>query len=369
MCEYILCLGAGWQQVETIKALVLNGYKVLAVDVDKKAPGLEICEKYIAVDIKDSYTISKSILDAGYKIRCVIAPINDVGQKSGFEIAQFFSIPGPCVSASIYSNSKVAIKLKLSEFYLSSSYIILNSFTEYEEHLSFFKSDDKYICKPSASAGSRGIQIYNGEDINREQFENAKKKALFFSNDGFAIFEKYIDGDEYSIESFTSFKGVHQTLVISRRILEGVSATRIQSIPYDSVAYQKLSEFSKKILTKLEYSLGPSHIEVRISKSGDIFPIDIGLRGGGFWVADRMVARTVGENLGLLQVRAMLCKEFVIENLNKSKKLLLYDADDRAEIKKQGFQLIDRIEFKKNNDLNLIGTDSDRASSEYWEMI
>lgn len=130
------------------------------------------------------------------------------------------------------------------------------------------------VLKPATGAGSRNITFLSPEsdvtpfasDLEREQY----------------ILEEFVEGDEYSIETFT-FDSKTQLIAVTEKLIDPGSFVEIghqtpARIPAE--LYQRLASGVAELMARVGHSFGPGHTEVKINARG-IYLIETHCRYGG----------------------------------------------------------------------------------------
>ena len=370
--KYILSIGAGWQQNETIKELQQTGYKVLSIDGDKNAPGFQYSEEYEIIDIRNSDEIIKFINN--FDLLCAIAPNNDIGQKICSLINQKFSLPGISLVHAKLSSNKSLWRSKLDLNNINQpSYFYFSSYQEFINKLKInIKSINKVVIKPNDGSGSRGVFFLNHPFKNKFLKKNIQT-CINNSYSKMCVCEEFIDGTEYSVEIFTNNYGIHKILLVSKRHMgEGASAIAIEEININNNFEMKLQKLVNTILDIFDYKIGLTHLEI-IEHDGDFFPIDIAFRGGGYWVSDKLLRRRISKNINVLLVNALLNFDTEINFSSLPNAVLVYPRNsyNSQEIKKLingNLNKVDHMYFDPSNKIS-DDSDSSRHGIELWEKL
>ncbi len=148
------------------------------------------------------------------------------------------------------------------------------------------KVDFPCVVKPITGSAKQGVKFCSSIVELDECVEYAKT----VSED--VMIEEYVDGDEYSVESL-SFHGEHHIIQITRKVTTGhphfVELEHHQPGILDPLLYSKVEEVVKRILTKVDFENGASHIELKVNPKG-IYLIEINPRGGGDHISDTLVS-------------------------------------------------------------------------------
>ena len=155
-------------------------------------------------------------------------------------------------------------------------------------------SPKRYPCvvKPTIGAAKKGVSFV----ANIQDFRNAIKYAQVKSDDKILI-ESYIEGREISIESI-SFEGQHFVIQITDK--DGTGAPHFVELGHHQPAsltknlQEKVKSVVPKILDKVHYMNGASHIEMKIDNNNELFLIEINPRGGGGEISNQLVFLSTG---------------------------------------------------------------------------
>lgn len=143
------------------------------------------------------------------------------------------------------------------------------------------------VVKPVTSSGKRGVSFVG----NEKSFDKAVKYALEASASGVLV-EKCVDGDEISIEAL-SYEGKHQVIQITDKQNSGaphfVEIGHHQPSMLPSPVKDAIRNVVPEILSAIGFTDGPSHIEMRVSKRGDLYLIEVNPRGGGDEISNTLV--------------------------------------------------------------------------------
>jgi biotin carboxylase len=152
--------------------------------------------------------------------------------------------------------------------------------------------------KPRRGVASKGVKLLTTLDHLQRYVAAAKSKALLEK----LIFEKYIDGDEFSIEAFT-LEGTTKIYSITQKY-------NIDAVEFDFGFCNGLAqrygpvcqEAIDLLFARLEVRTGPTHTEVKIDAHGTVRVIETHTRVAGDFVPE-MVRVISGVDLYALTVR------------------------------------------------------------------
>lgn len=154
------------------------------------------------------------------------------------------------------------------------------------------------VAKPRSNTASKGVQLLKDMDALTRYVELARAKSALTR----IIFEKFIDGDEYSLEAFT--------LAGETRIYSITQKTNVNFVELDFGFSSEISERHgavcaealDQLLTCLGIGNGPTHTEVKIGSDGVVRIIETHARVAGGHIPE-MVRAVTGVDLYALTVQ------------------------------------------------------------------
>lgn len=189
----IMILGAGPEQVEAIEIAKNLGLKVIAVDGNPNAQGLEIADIGIAEDIKD---VNKMVeIGQEYEIDGVMTHAVEIPQIVA-EVAKKLNLPRiePEVA------ERATDKLKRIKCFKENGVSCAN----FESAKNLQEAQEKAekigfpcVFKPVDKAGARGVIKVN----SLKEVKNAYEHALNNTDKNIILIEEYLEGKEISTES------------------------------------------------------------------------------------------------------------------------------------------------------------------------
>ncbi len=149
--------------------------------------------------------------------------------------------------------------------------ITLTSVSQIREFYS--QSSTGIVVKPRAGLGSRQIfQIHSTQQLEAAVLDletEISKGSQAFGGLGY-IAEEFLEGNEYSIESF-SIDGQHYPITVTQKYKNQADAVEIgHAMPANISELQRSETFTfiSKVLTELGVTDGPAHSEVFLTPSG-----------------------------------------------------------------------------------------------------
>lgn len=340
MNKKLLVIGAGLAQIDAIKKAVDMGYHVLASDGSPDAPGLKIAHEGRVIDVKDVKDTLAWAREA--KIDGVISYASDITLPAVLAVREALGLPGlgrmPMeVGMDKSRQRKIFKEKKLPQ----PDFEIIEKEDELKNAVK--KIGLPLVIKPVDNAGSRGVSVVEKPEQTLPAYftarENSEKKAV--------IIEGFIEGTELTVEGF-SVNGTHHILAISDKFKpEGSYRVATQlSYPADisSEREKEIINLMKAVYDAASIDNTPTHSEIILSPSGPRI-IEIGCRGGGFFVFTRVVEAASGYDIVANWTR--LCANDPVEEVKILKRgvvLGFYAAKPGRLVSVRGFHEAQAIE-------------------------
>lgn len=147
-----------------------------------------------------------------------------------------------------------------------------------------------YVLKPIKGAAKKGVNFVDESSVHNINIPEDIKDAIFMA-------EKYIEGQEYSIETI-SFRNQHKIVQITEKIGTGaphfVELQHHQPGMLSDVASKKLIRLIPEILSSIGYINGAAHIEIKVDSNDNVFLIEVNPRGGGGEISSQLVQLSTG---------------------------------------------------------------------------
>lgn len=303
----LVFIGAGKWQTGGIKASKSLGYKTIGFDGDHKAFGGEFCDQFFAVDVKDSEKIAHTLDENGICPDGIIAYCSEIGMKTAAHLRERFNLPGPGVAMTDLLTHKDLQRKALRESGIDDVKCFEVSGPEQVPEV-MKELSLPVIVKPTDSSGSRGVT-----KVERQaELMEAVTGAFTHSHSQKILIEEFIEGIEYTVESFTvngetSVIAVteKQKLPRSRGTVSIALKSPVNHLPSIKAAADKVRSYFKHI----NYPWGAGHSEVMIRPDGEVKIIEIAGRGGGFGVFEYLLPTLTGVDLAALICRAAVGEE------------------------------------------------------------
>ncbi|SFM99585.1 carbamoyl-phosphate synthase large subunit [Algoriella xinjiangensis] len=290
MKKKIAILGASYLQLPlVIKAKDLGLYVINIAWDDGKAICKEYVDEFYDVSVLDKEQILKICKE--HNIDGITTIATDICIPTIAFVAESLNLLGNnSYECSLLTTNKAMMRdcFKQNEIASPQSIVIrdINNFNL--SNLNF-----PLIVKPSDRSGSLGVVKVS----NIEQSTKAIEEALEYSFSKTCVVEEFIKGLEVSVETI-SWKGSNNIITITDKEVTDepyfveLAHHQPSALPLD--IQDKIIDISHKILKATKVENGASHIELKITSKGEVYPIEIGSRMGGDFIGSNLVELSTG---------------------------------------------------------------------------
>lgn len=291
----LLVVGGSIKQIPMIQRAKELGYYVICIDGNPNSVGFEYADEYKTIDIRDfnrcvKYAKEKKIdgvstISATATLPTVAYIGKELNLKSiSYEISEMLK-------------SKYKMKKKMIEYGLNSKgeCFELHSLEEYEK----IKGDIQLpiVVKPSDGSASKGVSIVK----NEKEIDEAIKNAFKNSRCSAIYVEGYIEGKEYSVESFVYDGKIYVLGIINHMIKrengriteEGHSVPSGLSTDIEEIIKNEV----KKAITALKINYGSVNMDIILENENRPYIIDVGPRIGLNLIASHMIPYSTNVNI------------------------------------------------------------------------
>jgi len=292
MNKKILVIGAGVAQADAIKKARQTGFYVLVTDGSPDAAGLRIADERRVIDVKD---VEGNLAWAReQRVSGVISYASDITLPTVLAVREALGLPGLGRTPMEVSldKSRQRILFKKAGLPQPDFEIIEN---EHDFDKAVKRIGFPLVIKPVDNSGSRGVSVVAVGDEMHSAYLTAKEN----SKKGLVIIEEFIEGTELTIEGL-SINGSHYILAMSDKYKPAGPFRVATQLAYPAAISSEHEQEIIKIMCAAYDAAGvdntPTHSEVILSPSGPKI-VEIGCRGGGFFVFTRVVEAASGYDI------------------------------------------------------------------------
>lgn len=270
----IMIIGAGFSQLLGIKTAKNMGFRVITIDGNPNAPGMNIADAALPIDITDK----KKAIEAAkkYSIDGVLTQ-TDLGVPTVGAIIDAVNLPGVSSKVTHVSTNKIAMKERFKEFNVPSpTFEGVNTLNEAYEAIK--RIGFPVMIKAVDSAGSRGVSRLDSFDGLKNAFEN----SLMHSRDRQVCVEEYVEGIEFGAQAFT-YNGKQEMILVHNDTVTPppnqvpVGHSFPSNLPEETI--KKSEDIISRALKALGINHGPSNIDVILTEKGPMV-LEINARMG-----------------------------------------------------------------------------------------
>ena len=279
----IMILGAGNYQLQLIEEARKKGYYTVVVTPPGDYPGIKIADKVYYHDAKDE----EFVLEAGRAegISGIISDQGDIFVRPVAYAAEKLGLPGNGYRTALTYTDKHLMRERSKELGLAT--IESTAVYTLDEALEAFRGfGGTAIIKPADASSSRGISKITCTEDLISKWDEAKQ----CSRSGAVIVERFVEGPQFEVDSIAAGGHVYPLMYadLDEFSIPDVFSSRTRLYPSvaDDDVIRRLLEYSQKINEGFGMRQGISHNEyIMDGKTGEIYLIEAGLRGGGTYIA------------------------------------------------------------------------------------
>lgn len=291
----ILILGATVNQLPFVIIAKKNNCFTITLDNDQKS----ICHKFSDASAIISTTEKEIVLNYAkkHKVDGIVTCASDLALPTVAYTCNKMGLPFVEMEAVLKTvNKDLFKKFLLENKFKAPKYYI---FSDSKSALKIIqKLKDKWIIKPVDSSGSKGVCLID-LNLKNENLFSTINNSFFFSSSKKIIVEEFIEGKNCSVDGFYN-DGKIDVLYITNKLLTNLPLRT----PTGHTVPSKLNiqtqinikKSIKKILDLLKVKSSPFDFDVIVSKSGEIYFLEMSLRIGGNGIP-KLIMYSSGYNL------------------------------------------------------------------------
>ena len=289
MQNNLLIFGGGILQLSIILRAKKMGFHTIVIDPDPNAIAKINADLFLEVGSLD-YTGTTHIASK-HDVKGLVTAATDNPILMMCRIAEDLNLPFPAYT----SCEKLLDKGKFKDF------LIENKLPHAEGKIyDYFNKIDStkfiypVIVKPVKNAGSRGVLKCDQQDMLHDTIQ----ETLVFCKNGRFIIEKYIPGDEISVEAIVLNHRVLIIQITDKIVTPPPYNVELEHIQPSKYTYLKshIQELVQKIVDKISLNNCAIHPELKI-KNDQITILEMGPRLGGDFITSHLVPLSTGINI------------------------------------------------------------------------
>jgi biotin carboxylase len=272
-------IGGSRSQLGLLEQARALGHEVCVVDGAETAPLLAEADTGIVHDFSDVEGALAALHARGVEAEAVATMGSDQAVLPTARLAERLGLPGlPVATAEI-----VADKRRMRAAFEAAGVPLAGGreITGPEDGRAAFEElGGPVVVKPADGSAQRGVtEVHSAEEL-----PDAFERALAASRAGAVVLERYLEGDELTINGFL-LDGEYFPMSITKRRLHpppplGVCIAHRYPSGLTASAERGLFELARQASSAVGLQTGPSYVQVRVEPAG-AFVIEVGARLGG----------------------------------------------------------------------------------------
>lgn len=294
--KWLVAVTAGRWQTHGIQEAKAAGLRVIAVDADPNAEGFLHAELNLCMDLSDHANVIEALIGLNKNICGAVSFCSEAGMSLAGKIRETFDLPGPRAELCRRLLEKSEQRRIWSESGIPGpSWKVFRTPCEALAAVESFGFP--LVLKPTDSSGSRGVSKL---ESRRDDLDEAIARAFEFASSGEIIMESYMDGNEFTVETFGTNGNIYVLGVTEKKKVpntRGTVANELATPNRPAGVIELIGQTVVSALNALGYLEGPGHTEVILQQDGSVGLVEAAGRGGGFMVFDKLVPTVSGVNI------------------------------------------------------------------------
>lgn len=281
-------IGASYLQRPLVEKAQAMGLRVICFAWADGAVCADLVDKFYPISIVEKDSILSVCREEKIDGICTIS--SDVAAPTVAYVAEKLHLNGNQYESALRANDKFLMREAFSKVGIPCPRY---SRVFRDQEIDFSDWHSPLIVKPCDRSGSLGVM----KVTCLEELQRSLDDALSLSFKHEAVVEEFIEGREISVE-FISYHGVHYPLMITDKVTTDaphfVELEHHQPANLSEDQFERIYSITQRALDALEITDGASHTEYKITKSGEIYIIELGARMGGDFIGSDLVQLSTG---------------------------------------------------------------------------
>ena len=297
----LMILGARRAQLAAIRTGLKLGLKIVAIDPDPTAPGLELATIGLVYDLADQDAILAEARK--HEIDGIMTMAADYPMPTIGHVCAALDLPGPHPDAVARATNKRLMRIALSAAGVRCPrFFHVDSLAQARQAVSDLGAP--VVFKPAMSQGGRGVtRIPAG--CSDAGIERAFLRALRETRKDDVLVEEFVDGPEFSIETLTH-AGTTKVVAVTDKLTSGapyfVELGHNQPSRWSTDQVELLCDTAIQAVTALGIDRAAGHTEIRLGSSGPVV-MEVAARLGGGFITSHLVPFSTGVDLVAAAIR------------------------------------------------------------------
>ena len=287
-----MILGAGEGQVPLINLAKGEGWYTIVVSPKGNYPGFAMADECQYADISDKGAILQ--MAKTLQIAAIATDQTDISVPTVLYVAEQLGLPH--IECNDVDNFRYKSRMRTICREAGLPTIASCVTGNVDEAKNFLRSLTNHVAiiKPVDSQGSRGVAKVDSIGA----LETAFAHAMNYSKSKQIIIEQFIDGQEIEVDTVVRDGEIKAVLigdVFNFQSANTFSAfERVYPTNMNEATQQYVLEINCRTLAALGIRTGWTHGEYIVSRDGEVYLIEVGIRGGGNYIGSDIVQTMLG---------------------------------------------------------------------------
>ena len=287
MTQRVLVVGGGLNQLELLRQARLRGCWVAVSDINENPPCRAEADEFLQIDTTDKAETLRAAKSA--RISAVVTDQSDVAVPTAAYVAEELQLPGIGFETALRFTNKHLMRKAIAQSHrdLLPDSLLFESEPELIAHLSSSSvNHSELLVKPLNSQGSKGVAR-----LDSRSFRQTASTAFRESRGHGVLLEEFVEGEEFSVETFVVEGKVHN-LAVTRKFhfpkndCIDYRNTYLGDIPLD--LENLLYSANEAIISILGLKTGSTHGEYKV-QGNRVVLMEIAARGGGGNISGKII--------------------------------------------------------------------------------
>ena len=279
MTEAFVVVGGSVSQLGVFERAKARGHAVCVVDGSERAPLLHAADVGICRSFAEVDAVLGELHDRGVRPVAVATMGSDQAVLPTAQLAAALDLPGLSMQTAEAVSDKRRMRAALAAAGVPCA-PARDATSPAEAVAAWEELEPPLVVKPVDGSGQRGVT----EVRDRDEVEPALERALAASRRGVAVVERYLEGDEYTVNGF-SLGADYRPITVTRRVLHdppplGVAMAHRYPSGLSKEQERELFDVAAATCRAVGLETGPSYVQLRLD-DGRATVIEIGGRLGG----------------------------------------------------------------------------------------
>lgn len=287
-------VGGGFNQVPLVEKAKAMGLRVLVTDMYENPPARAHADHFEQIDT--THRVATLRCAEQYRVDYVVTDQTDVAVPTAAFIAESLGLPGIGYETALRFTNKYMMRTAMAAAGLGAYIPEHHYFERAEDAVAFCEGLERasdFLVKPINSQGSKGVCVLGKRraELSQHVFDAYRE-----SQGRGVLVERFVQGFEYSVETFVRDRAVHTLTLTKKYHYRDNPCLDERNTFLGDVAPElerELFRANERIIQGLQLEFGMTHAEYKIA-AGQVYLIEIAARGAGGSIAGKIIPFLTG---------------------------------------------------------------------------